>query len=184
MAALPQDVIGFWLNAGPKKWFAKSDGFDSAIALRFEPTHHGAARGEYDHWSMTAEGALALLIVLDQFPRNLYRGSAHAFATDGKARAVARSAIDAGFDRQVEPLLRRFFYLPLEHSEALADQDMALALFTELRDETGDEDSLRYALLHREVIARFGRFPHRNPLFGRTTTAEEQAFLDSGGFAG
>ena len=93
MAATPQDVIGFWRSAGPEKWFAKSDRFDQAIALKFEPVHHAAARGEYDSWAATAEGALALLILLDQFPRNLYRGSAHAFATDPKALAIARAAV-------------------------------------------------------------------------------------------
>jgi uncharacterized protein (DUF924 family) len=146
--------------------------------------HHAAARGEYDAWAKTAEGALALLILLDQFPRNLYRKSAHAFATDPKARGIARAAIAEGFDRQVEPLLRPFFYLPFEHSEDLADQEACVALCERLAQETGDEETLKWARLHLDIIARFGRFPHRNAVLGRTTTPEERAFLDEGGFAG
>jgi uncharacterized protein (DUF924 family) len=180
MTAHPNDVLTFWRQAGPGKWFKKVAAFDEAIRLKFEPTHHRAARGEYDAWAETAEGALALLILLDQFPRNLYRGSAHAFATDPKARAIARAAIDRGFDRQVEPALRSFFYLPFEHSEDLADQDFCIALCA----EAGEADSLKWAVLHRDIIARFGRFPHRNTALGRVTTPEEQEFLDEGGFAG
>lgn len=184
MAATPQDVVGYWLNAGPQKWFAKSAAFDEALRLRFEPVHFAAARGEYDAWAATAEGALALVLLLDQIPRNLFRNSAHAFATDSKARAVARTAIDAGHDRAVAPELRRFFYLPFEHSEDLVDQNESLRLFARLRDETGDTETYRYAEIHEEIIARFGRFPHRNACMGRTTTAEEHMFLESGGFSG
>jgi uncharacterized protein (DUF924 family) len=180
VTAHPNDILGFWRSAGPKKWFAKSAAFDEAIRLKFEPVHHAAARGEYDGWAATPETALALLILLDQFPRNLYRGSAHAFATDPKARVVARAAVDAGFDRQVEPELRNFFYLPFEHSEDITDQDYALALCT----EAGDENNLKFAVIHRDIIVRFGRFPHRNACLGRMTTAEEQEFLDEGGFSG
>jgi uncharacterized protein (DUF924 family) len=180
VTAHPNDIVGFWREAGAQKWFNKTPAFDEAIRLKFEPTHHRAARGEYDAWAETAEGALALLILLDQFPRNLYRGSAHAFATDGKARAVARRAVERGFDRATEPVLRNFFYLPFEHSEDLADQDFGLALCA----EAGDADNLKWASLHRDIIARFGRFPHRNANLGRATTPEEQAFLDDGGFAG
>jgi uncharacterized protein (DUF924 family) len=180
VAAVPNDIIGFWAGAGPAKWYAKSRAFDEAIRLRFEPTHHAAARGEYDGWAGTAEGALALLILLDQFPRNLYRGSGHAFATDGKARAVAREALAAGFHRQVAPDLRQFFILPFEHSEAMADQETALAAARAL----GDGEVLKWAEIHHDIIARFGRFPHRNPALGRETTPEEQVFLDDGGFAG
>ena len=180
MAAIPNDVIGFWRHAGPQKWFKKVHAFDEAIRLKFEPVHHRAARGEYDAWAETADGALALLILLDQFPRNLYRNSAHAFATDPKARTIARAAIERGFDRQVDPALRNFFYLPFEHSEDLADQDYGLALVA----EGGVEDDLKWAALHRDIIVRFGRFPHRNACLGRMTTAEEQEFLDEGGFSG
>lgn len=184
MAATPQDVIGFWRTAGPEKWFSKNPKFDASIALKFEPVHHRAARGEYDAWSATPEGALALLILLDQFPRNLYRNSGHAFATDPKARQIARAAIASGHDRAVDADLRQFFYLPFEHSEDLPDQDRAIELFTALRDQTGDADGLKWAELHREIIVRFGRFPHRNPCLGRTTTPNEQAFLEEGGFSG
>ena len=180
MSAHPNDVVGFWRQAGPEKWFKKVTAFDEAIRLKFEPTHHAAARGEYDAWADTAEGALALLILLDQFPRNLYRASAHQFATDPKARAIARAAIERGFDREVEPILRNFFYLPFEHSEDLADQDYAVALCA----EAGVADDLKWAQLHRDIIARFGRFPHRNAALARTTTPDEQDFLDEGGFSG
>ena len=180
MTAHPNDILGFWLGAGPAKWFKKVAAFDEAIRLKFEPTHHRAARGEYDAWAATAEGALALLLLLDQFPRNLYRGSGHAFATDAKARALARAAIERGFDRKVEPTLRNFFYLPFEHSEDLTDQDDCLALCA----EAGVADDIKWAGVHREIIARFGRFPHRNASLGRVTSPEEQAFLDAGGFGG
>ena len=180
MTATPMDILGFWRAAGPQKWYAKSEAFDSAIRLKFEPVHHAAARGVYDDWTATAQGSLALLILLDQFPRNLYRGSGHAFATDGKARAVARAAVEAGFHLAVEPDLRQFFVLPFEHSEDLADQDYGLSLATEL----GDAEVLKWVVIHRDIIARFGRFPHRNPCLGRETTPEEQAFLDDGGFGG
>jgi uncharacterized protein (DUF924 family) len=180
VTAHPNDILGFWRSAGPKKWFSKSPAFDEAIRLKFEPVHHAAARGEYDAWTATPEAALALLILLDQFPRNLYRNSAHAFATDPKAREIARAAVDAGFDRQVDPELRNFFYLPFEHSEDITDQDYALALCT----EAGDENNLKFAVIHRDIIVRFGRFPHRNACLGRKTTPLEQQFLDEGGFSG
>jgi uncharacterized protein (DUF924 family) len=180
MTAHPNDVITFWRQAGPEKWFKKVAAFDEAVRLKFEPVHHRAARSEYDGWAETAEGALALLILLDQFPRNLYRGSAHQFATDPKARFIARAAVERGFDREVDPALRNFFYLPFEHSEDLADQDFGIALAT----EAGDADDLKWAVIHRDIIARFGRFPHRNQSLGRVTTPQEQEFLDEGGFAG
>jgi uncharacterized protein (DUF924 family) len=180
LAATPNDILSFWRAAGPKKWFAHAPAFDAAIRLKFEPTHHAAARGEYDRWAAEPEGALALLILLDQFPRNLYRSSGHAFATDPKARAIARAAADAGFHTAVEPALRQFFLLPFEHSEDLADQDFGLALASDL----DDPEVLKWLRIHREIIVRFGRFPHRNAALGRITTPEEQAFLDEGGFSG
>ena len=180
MTAVPNDILAFWLHAGPPKWFKHSAPFDRAIRLKFEPTHFAAARGEYDRWAETPDGALALVILLDQFPRNLFRDSAHAFATDGKARAVAYAAIQASFHRQVDPALAQFFVLPFEHSEDLADQDAGLALATEM----GDAEVLKWMNIHRDIIVRFGRFPHRNPALGRATTPAEQAFLDEGGFAG
>lgn len=178
------DVVSFWREAGPQKWFAKDDGFDAAIRDRFLDTHFAAARGDLADWQETAEGTLALLILLDQFPRNLFRGSGHAFAADGLARAIAREALERGFDRAVEPKLRPFVYLPFEHSEDPSDQALSIQLFTAHREETGDAESLRWAIEHRDIIARFGRFPHRNAALGRTTTPEEQAYLDGGGFKG
>jgi uncharacterized protein (DUF924 family) len=176
----PADVVLFWIEAGPKAWFKKSEAFDSEIRARFEALHHVAARGELDGWAGTADGALALLLLLDQFPRNLYRASPHAFATDPLARAMAREAVDRGFDRAVDPELRQFFYLPFEHSEHLEDQDRAVALCA----ASGDAELVKWAGLHRDIIVRFGRFPHRNTCLARATTDEEQAFLNSGGFAG
>lgn len=172
-------VLGFWTKAGPDRWFAKDDAFDVACRS-FEDLHHRAARGELGEWEGAAEGALALLLLLDQIPRNLYRGSAHAFATDGLALAVARRAVAAGHDRSVGMPLRTFFYLPFEHAEDLDAQRAAVALF----EAAGDEGYTKYARIHLDVIERFGRFPHRNAVLGRTTTEEEQAFLAAGGFAG
>ncbi|AVQ04356.1 DUF924 domain-containing protein [Caulobacter segnis] len=186
MAAHPNDVVSYWRQAGPAKWFAKDAAFDSAIALKFEQTHYRASMRRYDAWAQTAEGALALLILLDQFPRNMFRGTPHAFATDPLARTFARAAIAAGHDHDpaIDPTLRPFFYLPFEHSESLVDQEFSVQLFAALQADTGDEESMKWALLHRDIIARFGRFPHRNAGLGRETTAAEQEFLDEGGFAG
>jgi uncharacterized protein (DUF924 family) len=184
MPAHPRDVIGFWSAAGPAKWFAKSTAFDDAIHLKFEPVHLAAARGAYDTWRGSPEGCLALLILLDQFPRNLWRNSGHAFATDPLARDIARKAIAAGFDKATDALLRPFFYLPFEHSEDPEDQARSVALCQALKDDAGDEKTLQWALMHQGVITRFGRFPHRNAALGRETTPDEQAFLDDGGFAG
>lgn len=175
----PATIVQFWLDAGPKRWFRKDAAFDDDFRARFAAEHEAAAAGELEDWRASAEGSLALLILLDQYPRNSFRGTARMFATDAQALAVARRAIEQGFDTAVAPSLRSFFYLPFEHSEKLEDQDRALDLYTALGGET-----LRYAHIHRDIIVRFGRFPHRNPLLGRVTTPEEQKFLDDGGFAG
>jgi uncharacterized protein (DUF924 family) len=180
MSAIPADILTFWRAAGPGKWFKKSTAFDTAIRLRFEPVHYAAARGQYAAWEQSAEGALALILLFDQFPRNLYRGTAHAFATDPLARSIARLSLDAGYHLEVDPELKQFFFLPFEHSEDLSDQDRSVALY----EAADDAEGLKWARLHRDIIVRFGRFPHRNASFGRVTTAEEQAFLDEGGFAG
>jgi uncharacterized protein (DUF924 family) len=178
------EIVDFWREAGPKRWFRGGAAFDEAIRARFETAHLAASRGEFADWADEADGALALLILTDQFPRNLYRGSAHAFATDAIARTVAARALEARFDETVEPLLRPFFYLPFEHSEDAGDQARSVALFEALARDAGDHDSLKWARLHQDIIARFGRFPHRNPMFGRASTPEETAFLANGGFAG
>jgi uncharacterized protein (DUF924 family) len=178
--AVPGDVLGFWRAAGPEKWFAKDDAFDAEIKTRFLTTYEAAARGELSAWEATPEGALALAIVLDQFPRNMFRGSARAFAADATARAVADRALGRGFDAQVPEGERMFLYLPFEHSESIADQERCCALFRAMNDA----DLLHWAELHADIIRRFGRFPHRNAMLGRTTTPAEQAFLDNHGFAG
>jgi uncharacterized protein (DUF924 family) len=176
----PADVISFWEAAGYDRWYTKDEAFDADIRQRFLATWEAARDGRLDAWQDTDAGTLALLIVLDQFPRNLFRGDPRAFSTDAKAREVARRALAEGRDRRIDPVLRQFFYMPFEHSEDHADQQRCVALFREL----GDAENLRYAEIHEDIIRRFGRFPHRNHLLGRTTSAEEQAFLDAGGFAG
>jgi uncharacterized protein (DUF924 family) len=175
----PAEVIAFWREAGPDRWFFKDESFDAEFRGRFLDRHMAAARRQCDHWADSAEGALALMILLDQLPRNCFRGTGHMFATDPLARYFARKAIDAGFDMEFGPELRVFFYLPFEHSENLEDQQLSVDLTTARADEY-----LKYALDHHAIIERFGRFPHRNPALGRQTTPEEQAFLDGGGFAG
>lgn len=174
------DVTRFWREAGPDAWFRKDDAFDADFRARFLDLHYAAARRELDGWVEHPEGVLALMILLDQFPRNVYRRTGHAFATDSLALAFARRALDHGHDQAVSQDLRRFFYLPFQHSEALADQDRAVALFQTL-DRTDDD---RWAEHHHGIIARFGRFPHRNAPLGRDNTPQEQAFLDEGGFTG
>jgi len=177
---IPEDVIAFWRAAGPQKWFGKDADFDRAIAAQFLRAHEAAAAGQLSDWAATPDGALALLLLLDQFPRNMFRGSARAFATDPLARTVADRAIAQGFDEAAASGERMFFYLPFEHSENLADQERSLALSRRAGGGTAD----RYAEIHADIIRRFGRFPHRNAMLGRVTTPEEQAFLDAGGFAG
>ena len=180
MSETPADVVAFWREAGPERWFKKDTDFDEQIRARFLGLHERAAAGELKEWENSADGALALLILLDQFPRNMFRGTARAFATDDLARAVTAGALLKGFDAQVAPELRSFFYLPFEHSEDMADQERGIALYT----AADDQDGLKWAHIHADIIRRFGRFPHRNPVLGRTTTPEEQRFLDEGGFAG
>jgi uncharacterized protein (DUF924 family) len=176
----PASVLAFWRAAGPSKWFKKDAAFDSEIAARFANLWEAAAAGRLSDWEDKPEAALALVIVLDQFPRNMFRGDARSFASDALARAVAARAIARGFDQRVPKAERLFFYLPFEHSEELADQERGIALVRAL----GEADLLKWAELHADIIRRFGRFPHRNLVLDRATTGEEQAFLDSGGFAG
>ena len=180
MSFAVREVVAFWRDAGREKWFARDDAFDAGFRARFLDAHHAAARRELEGWVESAEGALALLVLLDQFPRNCFRGSAHSYATDGLARHYAQRAVAAGFDRRVEPALRFFFYMPYEHSEAPEDQKKSLRLFAAL----GDADYLKYAQLHADIIDRFGRFPHRNAALGRESTREEIDYLAGGGFSG
>jgi uncharacterized protein (DUF924 family) len=178
----PAAVTEFWTAAGEHRWYAKDDAFDAEVRSCFLEAHEAAARGELWAWEADAEGALALILLLDQVPRNVYRGSAHTFATDGAALLVAERAIARGFDGARADKLRQFFYLPLMHAENLEAQQRCVALFEALRPAFAE--SLKYAKEHCDIIARFGRFPHRNHVLGRHTTPQEQAYLDSGGFAG
>jgi uncharacterized protein (DUF924 family) len=176
--ATPQDIVTFWREAGPKRWFSKDSVFDDEIRRRFLATHQAAAAWQLKDWENSAEGALALLLLLDQFSRNMFRGDPRAFAADPLARAIAAGALIKGFDSQF-PELRDFFYLPFVHSEELADQERAIALY-----QAACLDDFKWAQMHADIIRRFGRFPHRNAVLGRATTPEEQAFLSAGGFSG
>ncbi|SJM27855.1 DUF924 family protein [Mesorhizobium delmotii] len=172
-------VTKFWRDAGEDAWFEKNDAFDAEFRNRFLDLHYAAARRECDDWSEHAEGSLALMILLDQFPRNCFRGTGHMYATDPLARHFAEKAIAAGQDLALDEELRVFLYLPYEHSEHLADQLKSVDLTT-----AKAQSYLKYAVEHLEIIQRFGRFPHRNRMLGRETTPEEQVFLDGGGFSG
>ncbi len=176
----PAEVIAYWRALGPERWFKSDDTVDAEIHARFLPLYEAAAAGKLAAWEDTADGGFALLLALDQFPRNMFRGEARAFATDPLARAVAGRAIARGFDASFANPERRFFYLPFMHSETLSDQEHCAALCRRADDPEG----IRYAEHHADIIRRFGRFPHRNAALGRTTTPEERAFLDDGGFSG
>ena len=174
------DVLSFWRAAGPERWWTKDDAFDAAIREKFAGLWQQAAEGRLADWERSDEGTLALVIVLDQFPRNMFRNDPRAFSTDAMALDVAMRALERGVDARTDEDLRQFLYLPFMHSEELVDQERCVALFAPL----GNENNTKYAEIHADIIRRFGRFPHRNPVLGRETTAEEQAFLDSGGFSG
>lgn len=181
-SASARAVLDFWLGeVGRAGWFRIDPDVDAACAARFSPLVDRAIRGGLDGWLGSREGALALVILLDQLPRNIHRGAAAAFAGDAKARWVADRAIALGHDRATPTPQRVFFYLPFEHSEDIGDQDRAIALIAER--VTDDKDWLRHAAAHRELIQRFGRFPHRNTALGRASTSEEAAFLADGGYA-
>jgi uncharacterized protein (DUF924 family) len=179
MTTIASDIVTFWRDAGPERWFGGGDAFDVECRTRFLEAHLRAARREFEHWLGDAEGALALVLLLDQIPRNVFRRSGHAFATDGLARHYATRALTLGLDTQVELEMRSFLYLPFQHSEAMADQQRALELFARL-----PQGADRWARHHYDIIRRFGRFPHRNAALGRESTTEERAFLAEGGFSG
>jgi len=172
------ELLAFWLPAGPQKWFARSDDFDS-LCREWLPVREHARGGAYTDWQGTAAGSLALIILLDQIPRNALRGSADQFATDDMALAAADRAVEAGHDRAYPMPLKNFFYLPYQHAEALAAQERGLDLYR----AAGDKECYYWALVHADAVRRFGRFPHRNALLGRETTAQERAYLETGGFA-
>jgi len=175
----PSDIIAFWDGVGPEAWYKQSDTFDAEIRDRFLPTWEDACAGGARDWMDSGPGCLARLIVLDQFPRNLFRNDPRAYCTDGLALQTARHMIDAGWDVEVDGLMRQFVYMPFMHSEALADQDTCVALM-EARMTEGN--NALHARVHREIVMRYGRFPYRDGPLGRDTTPEEAAFLDGGGY--
>lgn len=176
----PDTVVQFWHEAGPEKWFAKDEAFDQTCRDRFLSTYRAAARGDLNEWELTPNGALALILLLDQFPRNMFRGTRDVYKTDPVALMAADRAIERGFDRQVDPRFRRFFYLPFMHSESLRHQERSVTL----NEALGEEDSIKWARHHHDIVARFGRFPHRNHILGRETTPDEEAFLTENDFRG
>lgn len=172
-------VLEFWREAGYERWFSKDTDFDRRFSERFLDLHMAVAARRHEAWLGAPDGALALLILTDQFPRNAFRGTGHMYATDPLARHYARRANALDYLERIEPDLRVFLCLPFTHSEDLVDQDLAVAL-----NQRFNGSSLQYAQHHREIIRRFGRFPHRNLLLGRESTPEEESFLADGGFAG
>lgn len=174
------EVLAFWREAGPDRWYTRDDAFDAELRTRYLNLWRKAQAGELSAWEEIDDGALALTIVLDQFPRNMFRGDPRAYASDAMARDVASRAIDRGADMRVADDLGEFFYLPFMHSEHLTDQLRCVDLLR----KSGRTENLKYAEDHAAIIRRFGRFPHRNRILGRATTTDEQAFLDEGGFYG
>ena len=177
-----EDVLKFWFEGKPnlfrrRRWFKHDEQFDARCRERFEFTVRAAMDGALDNWATTPAGALALVIVLDQLPRNIHRGTHLAYAGDAHARRIAREALNQGFDAKLTPVQRMFLYLPFEHSEDLPDQDLSVRLFSALALAPGLEKVHESAKRHRKVIRRFGRFPHRNGALGRTSTPSEQAWL-------
>jgi len=176
----PNDVLDFWESIGNKGWWTKNEDIDAQIHDRFGELHAQACEGTLDHWTQTPDGALALVIVLDQFSRNLFRGSAKSSAQDAKALEIAKALLNKGHDKQCRQDLRIFFYLPFEHSESILDQEKSVLLQLSITLP----GAMKAALEHREIIKRFSRFPHRNKALGRHTTPAERAYLDKGGFKG
>lgn len=178
---MPDDILAFWLDeVGPKGWYDMDAGRDAIIRDRFEGALHGLMEGRYGLWLTYPSGALAYIILADQFSRNIYREDGRAFASDDVARAAAKQAIHRGWDLRIDAPARQFFYLPLMHSENLCDQDRCVRLFKERMPEA--DSNLLHARVHREVIRSFGRFPHRNQMLARRTTDAEKAFLEKGGY--
>lgn len=183
------DVLDFWFGAVDSaqhgrmrpEWFRKSDAFDAEIRTRFEAIYEAAARDDLAHWRAQPLSALALTVVLDQFPRNMYRGTARAFAADTLARDVARHMVAQGYDQVLKPVERHFVYLPYEHAEDRAMQRESVRLYETLRDDPQSAEAIDYAYRHQAIIERFGRFPHRNAILGRPSTPEEIEFLQQPG---
>lgn len=182
--ARPEEILDFWFGGEEgfrEAWFRRDEDFDREVRERFQEDYERATAGELDDWMASPRGTLALVLLLDQFPRNLFRDDPRAYATDGKARQVANHAVSTGLDRGLQPIERMFVYLPFEHSEDLEDQRRSVELFLTLDGDLENPEILDYALRHQRVIERFGRFPHRNEILGRATTPEEAAFLEGRG---
>lgn len=180
MRDLQKDILKFWFeDTAPSQYFQKNDDFDQIIRDRFGDAYEWAKDGLYDSWMRTEDGCLALCILLDQFPRNMFRSKPQSFETDLKARFIARHAIKRGYDQLFIPLKRRFLYLPFEHSELIDDQKLSVSLFEAMKDD--DPTGYDYALRHLRVIETFGRFPHRNAILGRESTAAELEYLNTAG---
>lgn len=177
----PQDILAFWLDeVGPDGWYKQDAALDASIRDRFLPAWDGAMQGRHGLWLTHPTGLLAYVVLLDQFPRNMFRDSARAFASDAVALTAAKQALHRGWDLKIDPPARQFFYLPLMHAENLCDQDRCVRL---MKDRLhGAESNMLHAQAHREVIRRFGRFPHRNAALGRATSRPEAAFLEAGGY--
>ena len=172
----PAELVTFWFSEQVKPmWFNATSAFDTELREHYADTYFAALNGELTQWEDTPEGALALVICLDQFPLNMFRGQPESFAGEAPSRLVATRAIERGFDQQLKDIQKVFLYMPFMHSEELADQDRAL----ELMAQAGLDDNLRWARHHREIVARFGRFPHRNAILGRESREDELAYLDS-----
>ncbi|MBA3585874.1 MAG: DUF924 domain-containing protein [Gemmatimonadetes bacterium] len=189
MQSSPAEVLAFWFGGEGEpgygefrsQWFQKDEAFDREVTDRFAGLYDEAAAGELDGWREEAESCLALVIVLDQFPRNMFRGDARTHATDGKALDAAKYAIEQALDRDLPPFQRMFLYMPFMHAEDARDQRISVGLFEGLAGEAGGPDVVEYAVGHRDIVERFGRFPHRNALLGRETTPEEAEFLTQPG---
>lgn len=185
LATLAADILAFWFGAHPHverdDWFRKSEAFDLEIRERFAEALAAGLAGAFGEWCTTPRGALARVVLLDQFTRNAFRGTPKSFAGDARALATSNLALEREFDRALDPYERQFLYMPFVHSEALAMQDRAIECFTRLAQDTGLTEPLDWAGRHRDVIRRFGRFPHRNAILGRTSTNEESVFLEQPG---
>ncbi len=174
-----EDILTFWAEAGEAKWWKRDEAFDTEIARRFSTIHEQAAQGQLENWCQTPNGALALIIVLDQFSRNLFRNSPKAFAQDAQCLVLVHALMAKGTDRKMRDDLAPFVYLPLMHSEKLSDQDLCIQEMQRL----DLEEQVKFAKIHRDIIVKFGRFPHRNEVLGRDTTPQEAEFLANGGFS-
>ncbi|WP_062227157.1 DUF924 family protein [Aureimonas frigidaquae] len=176
----PQEIVDFWRDAGPQKWFEKDGAFDETIRQRFGDVYERAALGDLDVWAEEPIGALALVLLFDQFPRNMFRDTPRMYATDARARDIALAALERGDAEHLPEDVNQFLVLPLMHSEALADQDACVAWM----ERIGTQENQDFARHHREIVASFGRFPHRNAILDRESTAEERRFIADGGFTG